>query len=394
MQNHRLLIMGMVGILTCCVVAGSASAFEGLNWLGCGSSQCSGCCDIGCGDCCDTGCGEYCDTACASSCPDRCDTSCGDYCGDCCGCDMGCDMGCGCGSGCGCGCDCLFYADALMLHRDSNYPNYPYTPLLGEIDGEGYNLNEIGIGATNGFQVGMIKKLRCCWDIEVRYQMFDGTGGFCFEEEGYYGPNEDEWGVEMESDYVSAVYSAEINFGKTYNCWLRPLIGFRWIELNERFSSDLLYWYNESAMEYQSEIKANNHLYGFQIGLDAILIDTCKFSILTGLRTGIYGNFCQQRTDLTIDSQETQRHYSQAADTTHTAFQAELSLMAEYTISCHWAIRGGYYLYWLEGIAQAPNQIGGMPRNGDDQRELNHPAVVTTGSPFYHGAMVGLEACW
>ena len=389
MQNHRLLIIGLVGILTCCVVAGSASAFENLfgGW-GLGHSGCCGssCCNTGCSDCCDVGCGSCCDT----------------------GCESCCDMGCGCG--CGCGSSWLFYADALLLHRDSNYPsgngkchkdNFDEEEGF-DLDSKNHDFDSVGIGASNGWQIGAIKKLNCRWDMEVRFQMFDGDSNKYFEETGTFGPRDRwEWGASAWQEYVSSVYSTEINLGLTHNCWLRPLIGFRWIELEERYNQGNDGWIDiiiPVGAGFGQQVKTNNHLYGFQLGADAVLLNHRKFSILAGMRAGIYGNYCQQRSQFcvwgNIGEIEEKICWSESADTNNTAFQGELTLLAEYTINCHWAIRGGYYLYWLEGVAQAPNQLDGSNDNGPRDGGCKDVVVVTDGSPFYQGVMVGLEASW
>jgi hypothetical protein len=289
----------------------------------------------------------------------QCDTGCGDM--DCC------SSGCGTGCGCGC-CNWLVYGDALLLTRDANYG----------YDGESSMGDGIGIGATNGFQVGAIKKLRNCWDFEAKFQMFEGNWGRSYDivEQASYN-----------LDYLSSLYSTEFNLIRSNCSWIRPLFGFRFIELDERFSADMTY----SERSYTARMLNNNHLYGFQVGADAILIDTCKFSLLTNVKAGIYGNHCQQRTQYIEDSGQGEEIESVGTSTTHTSFQGELSILGKYKINCHWSLRAGYYLYWLEGVSLAPSQIGLM---GDGEPNGCDYAISTAGSPFYHGAIVGLEACW
>ena len=80
---------------------------------------------------------------------------------------------------------------------------------------------------------------------------------------------------------------------------------------------------------------------------------------------------------------------SLAASDDHTAFFGSLGFNGSYWVGGNWAVRAGYNLMWLEGVALAPPQI---PVNN-----LIAPGTsgIDTGSGlFFHGASVGLVATW
>ncbi len=56
-----------------------------------------------------------------------------------------------------------------------------------------------------------------------------------------------------------------------------------------------------------------------------------------------------------------------------------------YQLNDYWWVRGGYQLLWIEGAALASDQVAvSDPFHG-------HAAIDTNGSPFFHGAIIGLE---
>ena len=61
------------------------------------------------------------------------------------------------------------------------------------------------------------------------------------------------------------------------------------------------------------------------------------------------------------------------------SFVGEIGLNAIYKISEHWALRGGYTLIWVDGLALAPNQ-------------LDYTFNATSGTPLNHGGNLLLQA--
>jgi hypothetical protein len=77
--------------------------------------------------------------------------------------------------------------------------------------------------------------------------------------------------------------------------------------------------------------------------------------------------------------------YHSFASENHTTFAGELAFTEVYQLNCHWSLRGGYQLLWLQGVALASDQVAvSDPVRGT-------ATVNTNGAPFYHGAVFGLE---
>jgi len=70
------------------------------------------------------------------------------------------------------------------------------------------------------------------------------------------------------------------------------------------------------------------------------------------------------------------------------AMVADLNISAIYKLNCTWAIRAGYNLMWIEGIATAPDQL-----DFTDTAQSG-TVIQTKGGEFFHGVNLGLEARW
>jgi hypothetical protein len=73
---------------------------------------------------------------------------------------------------------------------------------------------------------------------------------------------------------------------------------------------------------------------------------------------------------------------------TQVAFIGELAFNATCQLTCHWAVRAGYQLLWIEGVALASEQaiINPGPINGGAAN-----AIDSSDGLFYHGFTGGLE---
>jgi len=80
-------------------------------------------------------------------------------------------------------------------------------------------------------------------------------------------------------------------------------------------------------------------------------------------------------------------HRSTGTSARSVAFCGEIGITAAYNLTDRLALRGGYQLLWLDGVALA-----------SQQPILNPPpllsaatSVGTSGDVFYNGAFIGLE---
>ncbi len=88
-------------------------------------------------------------------------------------------------------------------------------------------------------------------------------------------------------------------------------------------------------------------------------------------------------------TQDAPFRYTSSAATDHAAFVGSLALTGKYAITANLSARAGYQLLWIDGVALAPDQIA--VSNPDIVPAHSYATVSTSGSPFYHGAFVGLE---
>jgi len=173
-------------------------------------------------------------------------------------------------------------------------------------------------------------------------------------------------------DWSSRLYNAELNVRWNPCCQVTMMAGFRWAELREDFIGGRVL---DSGFLPVGDIKTNNNLYGFQVGADARLWERGCFSINGLGKVGIYGNHAEQTSDLHIG----QFIGTGSASINHAAFIGELGLQARYQVTQRLALRAGYELLWLDGVAIAPVQFG------------NPVGIDSNATVFYHGATAGLE---
>jgi hypothetical protein len=206
-----------------------------------------------------------------------------------------------------------------------------------------------------GLDLSVIRRLGPCHDIEVRYF-------------GIHG-----WRSDLEFFGVglmnrSQLDSTEINLRRQVGC-LHLLAGFRWVEFMDHAQIEV------PAPPAAVGQNVNNHLYGFQLGADGTLWDNgCRFRLDGFLKGGIYYNHIDRSTFVAVGP-PFNLFFETLDSAERTAFVGELGLFGVYQWSDRWALRAGYQMLWLEGIALAS--------------ELS-PSLNTDGI-FAHGAVVGAE---
>jgi len=186
-------------------------------------------------------------------------------------------------------------------------------------------------------------------------------------------------------EYKSRLYNAEFNVRRSVNDWLTGLAGFRWMELEDSYLAQ-----GTGAIlstPFSEAIRSHNHLFGFQIGADAILLGRQEqFQIRGVAKAGIFGNAVGQNTEFSDPAGL--GTLSAAANGSHTSFVGEIGLIGSYQVSKHVTIRGGYQVMWIEGVALAPRQIPNTDLAGGTAD------IEAAGGLFYHGANAGLEFAW
>jgi hypothetical protein len=226
------------------------------------------------------------------------------------------------------------------------------------------NSNDFALGFAAGPRLSLIRQTQC-YDYEVLYFGIDGWS------DARLIPQSLNSASALLFDWSSRLYNVELNMRWNPCCQVTMLAGFRFAQLREDFFAGRVL--DSEFLLPVGDIKTNNNLYGFQIGADARLWQRGCFSINGLSKAGIYGNHAEQT------SVFTQEPGPSWASTNHTAFIGELGLQARYQVSQRLALRAGYELLWLDGVAIAPAQL-------DNIYGIDSKATV-----FYHGATAGLE---
>lgn len=194
----------------------------------------------------------------------------------------------------------------------------------------------------------------------------------------------------LDFNYRSSLNNIELNCVKTCclcDATLDFLCGFRFITLQERFTitgTD----FQEGTSSY--DVKANNYLYGVQLG-GRYTRHFCQWSLqLTG-KAGVFANDASQSqiaTDFPTVGGPFLLRDRVGADSTTVAALGEVGITAIRPINDTWSLRLGYMAIGLGGVALAPDQLdfSGTFQSGND--------LHATGWIFLHGAVLGAEARW
>jgi hypothetical protein len=254
------------------------------------------------------------------------------------------------------------------------------------------NANEFDLGTSAGWDISLMRRhvLGTEWGVEgvyfavdswdaargvvnspagavVQFQTPLGNTAFPADVSGYYG---------------SALHNVEMNLRRDLGCWGQFLVGFRYMDLRENGLTIVQDILDDPVNHATYGIEARNHLAGFQIGVDGHLWSRGRFTVDGLLKAGIYDNDASNGVLITEDVGP---GYASAAHDNHTAFVGDLALTGVYDLNDCWSVRAGYQLLWMEGVALASDQVAASDPSGGTA------SVATNGSPFYHGAFVGLE---
>jgi hypothetical protein len=185
----------------------------------------------------------------------------------------------------------------------------------------------------------------------------------------------------IDASYATRLYSTEINLRRASSDWLTWLVGFRWVELYEDLALNADFGGNAALVEFTTA----NRLYGGQVGADAVLWDNGSALRVDGIfKAGLFGNASSQEFAVT---QSIGPAFTAEDSQGELAFLGEINFVGVYQWTDNIALRGGYQLLWLEGIATAPDQVAALD-------VLGASGIDTTGSAFYHGALLGVEVAW
>ncbi len=216
-----------------------------------------------------------------------------------------------------------------------------------------------------GWQIDFIRAMSDERELEVRCLGIDGWSA-----RGYFDVVPPTSSV---ARYASKLYSAEINVR-----WPRPstpyitwLVGFRYVELNETFD------YLQPAPFFRRDVDTRNNMYGFQLGA---LLDVYDHGgplrIDTDFRIGVYSDRMNR-----VEFIPGTPPVLNASTFEGTAFLGEIDVLATWELTQRLALRVGYQMLWLDGVALASNNFLSGQNN-------------SSGALFCHGATGGIECTW
>ncbi len=308
--------------------------------------------------------------------------------------DVSCDAVCDAVACCDTGClQCCnrwsVLAEAMFLRRSDSGS----VPLILDQNTGGtlLNANNLQFNHQAVPRLQLMHENCCCWGWNVGYFGTDswsttGTGG------GEDSPALVAPGLIIGSTaphtlyqlgYSSELQSFEFNLRRrTHDCWTW-VAGFRWIELSDELTASTIM----PTVTNIYSVDADNHLYGFQVGADAVLLQaTPRFNITTNFRVGILGNSADQTTQAPFLANFNNFVDQISASGDETSFMAELGVRGVYQLTNGWSVVGGYQLLYLDGLALAPEQVPVTSVLAPGAASLN-----TDGDLLFHGGVVGLQ---
>jgi hypothetical protein len=261
--------------------------------------------------------------------------------------------------------------------------------------------SDFDMGQTPGLDTTLTYYHTCDTGFEVRYLWLDDQRSEVTADAPFFAARQGSVtanhrpvgarGIPAEYSYTSKLQTIELNLRKKFSSF-DLLLGFRYADFRERLEADFTYTNFVQTQAWGPEF---NNLYGFQGGTEATLWQSAngKLRIDACGKAGIYYN--QMTTHLGLPPLNGLGYLPTiSAEASKTAFLGELGFNAAYQINSHLALRAGYQLLWLSGVATAGRQV---PMVGSGNGSTGTPfelQIDGNSSVFYHGLNTGLEVTW
>ncbi len=287
------------------------------------------------------------------------------------------------------------------------------------------NSTDLDQGFTPGFRLGAAYHVDPNHDLSVSFFRISGWDStrsvgpddplnwLVMKAPGSFFQTQDFSYQSMTWDYSTKLYNAELNVQDKVSDRITMLAGFRWLQLNENLQGSippadriLPLWklnpnnnlFDVARIENQAggipdtgefppfwNTSTRNNLYGFQIGADGKLFDRGRFSINGLIKAGGYWNHASESTGVSLEKVV----YHSNASTNRAAFVGEAGLQGKYQVTSGIALKLGYEVLWLSGVALAPGQI-------QETYTVAPATVYATGvnsrsNVLFHGVTAGLE---
>jgi hypothetical protein len=251
------------------------------------------------------------------------------------------------------------------------------------------NANDFNLPISGGIDVGLLRRGEYA-DVDLRYFGLDVRSAALGSSPALVGPFLIFPGnvnvglpVNLGVNYGTQLDSFETNLRRNVSHRWSILAGFRYIYFRDQLALAADQQFPSRNLRF--DFDGNNNLFGGQIGADGILWDNGnRFRIESAIKAGVYGNLAQNA--VSISDSQGFLNVSNKTSASHTAFVGDLNFTGVYQFNDQWALRAGYQLLWLAGIAVAADQAADSFQST--------ATVSTSGNAFFHGAMVGVERSW
>ncbi len=262
-----------------------------------------------------------------------------------------------------------------------------------------------------GPEIAIWRQINDDWNVEGRFFRIDGWYSIhngeitAYESDVQYaipfkvgGPNYvvDVFETLTDGGYRSKLSNVEINGRRRINDFWSLLLGFRYLGLDENLDIAQGFGYFPNPNDqtkavyaaFAHNISAVNSLYGFQVGADMDLWSRGRMSIEGLFKAGIYGDHATNSAHIGLIFARFPNVNTPIAESNTSAdgvaFAGEMGITGVYRFTKHLSLRAGYQLLWLEGVAQASDQVAVLNPGSTS-------AVAFQGGPHYDGAFLGLE---
>jgi len=163
--------------------------------------------------------------------------------------------------------------------------------------------------------------------------------------------------------------------------------GFRWANLQD--TATLAIPPNRSPQASTYNVDATSNLFAAQVGTRGRMAFE-RWAVEGWMKIGIAGTMLSQSQTVFDPQQQTQfrQPNPSSSDKAGMGMIADMNLSAIYRFNEVWGLRVGYNLFWLTGVALAPDQFDFSPS------QTGGTNLNGSGSMFLSGANLGLEARW
>ena len=279
-----------------------------------------------------------------------------------------------------------FRAGAIFLHRSR--PDSQ--TLFSDPSGSGMNARGFNPGWATGVDVNLIRHRAFGTnnDLELRYFGIDNwTDSQSLRLNGTpvtiqnNPPTSIAGGRDVNSQYSSSLLNTELNMRRRVGNNWTFIGGLRYLQFNEQLNSQLTN--GPAPGDHHYNVAALNDLFGVQAGLMYDLCSSCDCCVQLYGKAGLYANHAAQHTALNCFCAPPMS-FSANGSTTQAASVGELGINGSKRIWKNLALRGGYQVLILDGVATAPGQF--PVTNLVSQSGLGNNDTVV-----FHGATIGLE---